>query len=109
VMRMMKSMILIATLHSCRSPLLRPNSQRKLDRFWEADSRPNPFALLICSSRRRARLKAMPAEEPTNNELFYCPRCAAEVPDPLTCGDCGAVICRRCGTILESASELGIG
>jgi hypothetical protein len=40
---------------------------------------------------------------------FYCPRCAMEVEQPLTCGDCGAVICPRCGTPLESADELGIG
>jgi hypothetical protein len=39
---------------------------------------------------------------------FYCPTCA-EVADPLTCGDCSAVICRRCGTPLESADELGMG
>ena len=31
------------------------------------------------------------------------------VSDPLTCGDCSAVICRRCGTPLESPDELGIG
>jgi hypothetical protein len=41
--------------------------------------------------------------------VFYCPVCAAEVTDPLTCGDCSAVICRRCGTPLESSDELGIG
>jgi hypothetical protein len=40
--------------------------------------------------------------------VLYCPKCAAEVTDPLTCGDCGAVICRQCGTPLESADELGI-
>jgi hypothetical protein len=40
---------------------------------------------------------------------LYCPKCAAEVTDPLTCGDCGAVICRRCGTPLEAADELGMG
>ncbi len=40
---------------------------------------------------------------------FYCPNCAEEVNDPLTCGDCSAVICRRCGTPLESPDELGIG
>jgi hypothetical protein len=40
---------------------------------------------------------------------FYCPNCAKEVDDPLTCGDCSAVICRRCGTPLESADELGMG
>jgi len=31
---------------------------------------------------------------------LYCPNCAQEVSDPLTCGDCLAVICRRCGTPL---------
>ena len=41
--------------------------------------------------------------------VFYCPVCAVEVSDPLTCGDCSAVICRRCGTPLESSDELGMG
>ena len=41
--------------------------------------------------------------------VFYCPVCAAEVSDPLACGDCSAVICRRCGTPLESSDELGMG
>jgi len=41
--------------------------------------------------------------------LFYCPQCALEVHDPLTCGDCAALICRRCGSPLESPDELGIG
>jgi hypothetical protein len=40
---------------------------------------------------------------------LYCPNCAEEVNDPLTCGDCSSVICRRCGTPLESPDELGIG
>jgi hypothetical protein len=40
---------------------------------------------------------------------LYCPNCAKEVNDPLTCGDCSSVICRRCGTPLESPDELGIG
>jgi hypothetical protein len=40
---------------------------------------------------------------------LYCPNCAEEVSDPLTCGDCSSVICRRCGTPLESSDELGIG
>jgi len=42
-------------------------------------------------------------------ELLYCPKCATEVTDPLICGDCSAIICRRCGTPLESPDELGIG
>jgi endogenous inhibitor of DNA gyrase (YacG/DUF329 family) len=40
---------------------------------------------------------------------FYCPKCAREVAEPLTCGDCGAVICPRCGTPVEDAEELGMG
>jgi hypothetical protein len=47
--------------------------------------------------------------EPDRKPLFYCPQCAKEVRDPLTCGDCSAVICRICGTPLESSDELGIG
>jgi hypothetical protein len=44
-----------------------------------------------------------------NRVELYCPTCSMEISDPLTCGDCGAVICRRCGTPLEAADELGIG
>jgi hypothetical protein len=40
---------------------------------------------------------------------FYCANCARSVTDPLVCGDCGAVICRVCGTPLERIDELGIG
>ena len=47
-----------------------------------------------------------PATQP---QPLYCPNCAREVSDPLTCGDCSAVICRVCGTPLESPDELGIG
>ncbi|HEY7402399.1 MAG TPA: hypothetical protein VIB39_02670 [Candidatus Angelobacter sp.] len=42
-------------------------------------------------------------------EALYCPNCAREVIDPLICGDCSAVICRVCGTPLESSADLGIG
>ena len=42
-------------------------------------------------------------------DILYCPVCALEVHDPLTCGDCSSVICRRCGTPLESSDELGMG
>jgi hypothetical protein len=40
---------------------------------------------------------------------LYCANCAREVDDPLTCGDCSAVICRVCGTPLEMAEDLGMG
>jgi hypothetical protein len=40
---------------------------------------------------------------------YYCPRCRQPVGDPLACGDCASLICRRCGTPLEQVDELGIG
>ncbi|MFZ0662190.1 MAG: hypothetical protein WAM66_05815 [Acidobacteriaceae bacterium] len=55
------------------------------------------------------------AEVPSNNPDekpkggWWCPRCARAVSDPLVCGDCSAVICRVCGTPLESADELAFG
>ncbi len=57
---------------------------------------------------------AQTPEEPSNAStklpsLLYCPNCAREVDDPLTCGDCASVICRVCGTPLEMPEDLGIG
>jgi hypothetical protein len=52
--------------------------------------------------------KATPGAKQTA-VVFYCPVCAVEVGDPLTCGDCSAIICRRCGTPLESSDELAMG
>jgi hypothetical protein len=40
---------------------------------------------------------------------FYCPTCAKAVADPLVCGDCQALICRVCGSVLERIDDLGIG
>ena len=54
-----------------------------------------------------ARKTAPEAKKPA--VVLYCPVCAAEVTDPLTCGDCSAVICRHCGTPLEASDELGMG
>jgi hypothetical protein len=48
-------------------------------------------------------------QKTARNALLYCPTCAREVDDPLTCGDCSAVICRVCGTPLESADDLAMG
>ncbi|WP_216841225.1 hypothetical protein [Acidobacterium sp. S8] len=56
----------------------------------------------------------MHEEQPPNppaakDVRLWCPVCAREVADPLVCGDCSAVICRICGTPLESADELAFG
>jgi hypothetical protein len=50
-----------------------------------------------------------PQQKRDPSDALYCPNCAREVTDPLTCGDCSAVICRVCGTPLESSTDLGIG
>jgi len=51
----------------------------------------------------------MSTESLANPEPLYCPNCAVEVSDPLICGDCRAVICRKCGTPLEAAEDLAMG
>jgi len=51
----------------------------------------------------------MPDSEPAAKADFYCPQCAKPVRDPLVCGDCHALICRDCGTPLETVDELGMG
>ena len=58
------------------------------------------------------KLMAQIPETPKKGEsasTLYCPTCAREVDDPLTCGDCSAVICRVCGTPLEIPEDLGMG
>jgi hypothetical protein len=43
------------------------------------------------------------------DDRLWCPICARPVDDPLVCGDCSAVICRVCGSPLESSDELAFG
>jgi hypothetical protein len=50
-----------------------------------------------------------PAKPQPDNTALWCPNCARVVDDPLVCGDCSAVICRVCGTPLESPDELAFG
>jgi hypothetical protein len=60
----------------------------------------------------RVKMEMPPKPVPAAEKLavpFYCPVCAVAVSDPLTCRDCLSVICRRCGTPLESSNELGMG
>ena len=49
------------------------------------------------------------AQQGSQADALYCANCKSEVTDPLTCGDCSAVICRACGTPLEAAGDLGFG
>jgi hypothetical protein len=56
-----------------------------------------------------ASVTVMADEERKQEIELYCPRCHLAVTDPLACGDCSAIICRRCGAPLEQVDELGIG
>ena len=51
----------------------------------------------------------MPDSETETSADFYCPQCKKPVREPLVCGDCHALICRDCGTPLETVDELGMG
>ena len=51
----------------------------------------------------------MPDSKTEAKPVFYCPKCAKPVYEPLVCGDCHALICRDCGTALETVDELGMG
>jgi primosomal protein N' len=51
----------------------------------------------------------MSESSPQGAAEFFCPRCGEAVTDPLVCGDCASLICRKCGTPLERIDELGIG
>jgi len=65
--------------------------------------------MLLCYILKFGLLNMDNAQNTPPPEALYCPNCAREVTDPLICGDCSAVICRVCGTPLESSDDLGIG
>ena len=52
---------------------------------------------------------ATPSTPDKTPDSLWCPTCAKAVADPLVCGDCATVICRVCGTPLESPDELAFG
>lgn len=52
---------------------------------------------------------ALDGESSPAEPEFYCARCGEPVLDPLMCGDCASLICRKCGMPLERIDELGIG
>jgi len=39
----------------------------------------------------------------------YCPECWKGGARPAACPHCGSLVCAECGSILESAAELGLG
>ena len=69
---------------------------------------------VAAASSALLRWSHMPEEKHSDAQdpglaMLWCPTCARPIDDPLTCGDCSAVICRVCGTPLESADELAFG
>jgi hypothetical protein len=57
-----------------------------------------------------SEINPLPAKQPRPDPAqLWCATCARVVSDPLVCGDCSAVICRVCGTPLESSDELAFG
>jgi hypothetical protein len=74
---------------------------------WSRESRLSSF--MVQSRELMAQTPQSPGNGERHPTLLYCPTCAREVDDPLTCGDCSAVICRVCGTPLEMPEDLGIG
>lgn len=66
---------------------------------------------MVCGDCRQA----LPADRverasgPRGHAGDYCPHCAkADIP-ALACPHCGSLLCGKCGSIVESADELGIG
>jgi hypothetical protein len=69
-----------------------------------------PSADLLRFSKMLPDTNPVPAATPQPDQAqLWCATCARVVVDPLVCGDCSAVICRVCGTPLESSDELAFG
>ena len=81
------------TLHGLILPMLRSKGMAGIPPLKQPLDPPTPVP---------------PSPVPSTKDL-WCPRCARAVQDPLVCGDCSAVLCRICGTPLESADELAFG
>lgn len=61
-----------------------------------------------CRSPLRREL-ASPDEPAAGDPESYCPRCGRSAVRAATCPRCGSQVCAACGSILESANDLGLG
>lgn len=51
-----------------------------------------------------------PPEEPAGGDpSSYCPRCGISAVRVAICPRCASQVCASCGSILESANDLGLG
>ena len=73
------------------------------------ESSVDPFSLTRAALTIKTRMSAGDQDTKKASVEFYCPQCRAAVERPLVCGDCMAVICRECGTVLERVDDLGVG
>src|SRR5215475_326784 len=87
------------------------STKSKATTCWQNSSSSDLFTAIAPPA---SLLSEMSDEIPTpakqqDSAGLWCPNCARVVDDPLVCGDCSAVICRICGTPLESPDELAFG
>jgi len=73
------------------------------------ESSVDPFSLTRAARTIKAQMSETTSETAGGRSEFYCPQCQLAVDRPLVCGDCTAVICRECGTVLERVDDLGVG
>jgi hypothetical protein len=73
------------------------------------ESSVDPFSLSRAALTIKVRMSEIDSETKKASVEFYCPQCRVAVDKPLVCGDCMAVICRECGTVLERVDDLGVG
>ncbi|HUI85172.1 MAG TPA: hypothetical protein VL240_13160 [Candidatus Binatia bacterium] len=56
-------------------------------------------------NKRRLKPEPVREEDAEGSASAYCPNCNREVDDPLTCGECSSLICRKCGTALQMPED----
>lgn len=61
-----------------------------------------------CRSPLRREL-ASPDEPAGGDPESYCPRCGRGAVRVAICPRCASQVCATCGSILESANDLGLG
>ena len=67
-------------------------------------------SILCGDCRSPLRRELTPPHEPgAGDPESYCPRCGTSAVRVVACRRCGSEVCDACGSILESANDLGLG